>query len=429
MMFIRFATVALLGMLTSVAHAQNCPALGYTLSGSSIIGTRQSFGYKGGVTRVQIAPPPGCTWQIANVPSWVTILGPMSGATTSIVVIGVETNTSTTARDAVGAASMTIGGVRFGLAQAAAPPGCTFSLQTPSQNVPANGQTGSNSVNSTGAACEWYSFSNRNWLQLYPIEGQGTTSFSYTVFPNFSTGTRTATGSVGGQDFSVVQSAAAGAYNERLVRLLYFNFLGRLPAPSEVAFHVQNLTNGMTPVDLVVNFLDTLEFRLGGRFLAGVYVGLLVRDAEFNGWLFQRNDLSSSGNPPAYYTANFLNGSEYMSKFGTTTNAQFVELLYQYILQRTPSATESQDQVNALNGGLSRANLATGFLNSEEFRNGRDPRLMAFLLYATLLSRDPSVVEFSVRQQQIENAANKNAVVRTIIQEIMNSAEFVASLT
>ena len=406
------------------AQTNPCTVANYVLSGSSELGTRNSFGYEGGVTRAALQVPNGCTWQITNAPAWVTIISPSTGTNTTIVVLGVETNTATTGRSGI----VTIAGKTFPITQAAAPAGCAFTLQSPSANVPANGTVAGNRVNSTMPSCQWVSFSNRNWLQLYPIGGAGTTDFTYTVFPNFSTGQRTAIGSAGGQDLSIVQTAATGAYNERLVRLLYFNFLGRLPAANEVAFHVQNLNNGMLPVDLAINFMNTQEFNIVGRFIAGLYVGILVRDAEFSGWLFQRNAVSTGVAPLGSLVTNFLSSAEYANKFGNPADAQFVGLLYKYILGRTPSNSEVQTQVNALNGGTSRTQLTTSFLNSAEFRNGRGAQLTAFILYATLLSRDPSPIELPTRIQQIQSAPNADAMIRTLTQEIMNSTEFTQGL-
>ena len=245
------------------------------------------------------------------------------------------------------------------------------------------------------------------------------------MFPNFSTGQRTATGNLGAQRLNVVQTAATGTFNERLVRLLYFNFLGRLPAPNEVAFHVQNLNSGMAPADLALNFMNTEEFNIVGRFIAGLYVGILTRNAEFAGWLFQRNAVSTGIAPLGSLVTNFLTSQEYTARFGNPTNDQFVRLLYANVLLRTPSDSEVQAHVNSLNSGLPRAQLATNFLNSAEFRAGRGPRLTAFVLFATLLSRGPSLVEFEDRIQQIQNGV----AIRTLVQDIMNSTEFVANLS
>ncbi len=61
---------------------------------------------------------------------------------------------------------------------------------------------------------------------------------------------------------------------------------GEWPSPSEIAFQVQN-GFGAGRSGLASAFLNSEEFNIGGRFSAGLYVGLLNRDAEFGGWLFQ----------------------------------------------------------------------------------------------------------------------------------------------
>ena len=48
----------------------------------------------------------------------------------------------------------------------------------------------------------------------------------------------------------------------------------------------------------------------GGRFIAGLYVGLPGRDAEYDGWLFQRNALATGGATPPGLVLNFLNSSD-----------------------------------------------------------------------------------------------------------------------
>ena len=51
----------------------------------------------------------------------------------------------------------------------------------------------------------------------------------------------------------------------------------------------------MTVGDLFLGFYNQSEFNLGGRFLAGMCVGIIDRDAEHSGWLCQRSALASGG--------------------------------------------------------------------------------------------------------------------------------------
>jgi hypothetical protein len=97
-----------------------------------------------------------------------------------------------------------------------------------------------------------------------------------------------------------------------------------------------------------------------------------------------------------------------------------VRLLYRNILLREAAPHEVQLQSNALASGVSRVQLATNFLNSNEFRVGTGPRLTAFLLYALLLQRDPTTSERATREAQIAGGTE----VKVLIAELLNSGEF-----
>jgi hypothetical protein len=124
--------------------------------------------------------------------------------------------------------------------------------------------------------------------------------------PNSSTLARPATLTIAGKTFAITQAANTATANQRFVELLYFNCFGRLPSAAERDFQV---TNGLRPpatrADLTVNFFNSAEFNNAGRFVAGLYVGILNRDAEYGGWLFQRNATATLGIPQAALLADF----------------------------------------------------------------------------------------------------------------------------
>jgi hypothetical protein len=153
-------------------------------------------------------------------------------------------------------------------------------------------------------------------------------------------------------------------------------------------------------------------------------VGLLVRDAEYGGWLFQRTALTTGGGTQLNFVTAFLNSAEYKLKFGNPSNDEFVRLLYRHILLREPSPSEVQFQSNALAGGTSRADMANNFLNSNEFRTGTDTRLTVFLLYAALLQRDPSADDRTFWTAQI----NSGTPLINVISAFVGSPEFNAAL-
>ena len=63
---------------------------------------------------------------------------------------------------------------------------------------------------------------------------------------------------------------------------------------------------------------------------------------------------------------NFLQSPEFMAKYGNTTDAQFVNLLYQNILHRDGEASGVQFHINELASGLDRAQLLINFSESPE---------------------------------------------------------------
>jgi hypothetical protein len=205
---------------------------------------------------------------------------------------------------------------------------------------------------------------------------------------------------------------------ERFVRLLYYFFFGRIPPQADVDFQIRS---GLTRTQLAVNFFRGGEFLLGGRFVGGLYVGLLDRDAEYGGWAFQRNALASGdSNFRMGIVTNFLNSPEYKLKFGSPDNAAFVRLLYEKILLRAASQAEVDWHVGHLLTGMSRAQKASDFLASKEFSISSGPRLTAALLYFTLLQRDPTDAE----RQTLIDLVKAKTPDSTLIEELINSPEF-----
>jgi hypothetical protein len=132
---------------------------------------------------------------------------------------------------------------------------------------------------------------------------------------------------------------------------------------------------------LIKRFMAAPEFNNGGRFVAGLYAGLLDRDAEYSGWLFQRNALATQAVTLRQLVVNFINSAEWRLKFGSPDNAAFVRLLYRKVLLREPAQPEVDFHVSTLTSAFAdRVQMAANFLNSIEFRNGTGPRLTAFLL-------------------------------------------------
>jgi hypothetical protein len=205
---------------------------------------------------------------------------------------------------------------------------------------------------------------------------------------------------------------------------MYFNALGRIPSPAEVAFHSGNLST-LSRAETAMNFINSEEFNLRGRFIAGLYVGILGRDAEFGGWLFQRNALVTGQTSQDRLVPAFLNSAEFNLRYGVLTDTGFVQLLYRNVLGREASGDEVTFQSGALKTNImTRLTMAQQFLNSQEFRIRTDKRMTASLLYSVLLMRSITDAEMAARVAELSGGTSVTAIAA----EIIASPEFAALL-
>ncbi len=264
----------------------------------------------------------------------------------------------------------------------------------------------------------WTASSSAPHVQVWPTSGYGPGSLTVTVFPNYSSVLRRSDLLVGTNVLSLIQTGNIGTREQRFVDLLYSTFFGRLPSAAERAFQVQHgLSKSWTT--LTMDFLNSAEFNSGGRFVAGLYVGLLNRDAEYGGWLFQRNALAGGALDHTTLVQNFLQSAEYKLLYGVPSDTEFVRLLYRHILLRESTTSEVAFQASQL-ARLPRAALARDFLNSAEFRAGVGPRLTTFLIFATLLQREPRVEERQLLMQRLSTGR----ALDQIVSEFLASVEF-----
>jgi len=360
----------------------------------------------------------GCAWSAVSNSAFITITSTASGTGPGSITFAFTANTGA-ARSGI----IMVGGQTFTVTQSAA--GCAFSI-TPSTITTGYAGGVFNSVLSVaGASCPWLVQQPPSMTANPGEGGSGAFQQSYTVYPNFSSRARTMTVSVGSAALTVNQSGNPLTSNERFVQLVYFAFLGRLPEPTELAAQAATLNAGGARADMVNSFFGTQEFNAKGRFIAGLYVGLLNRDAEFNGWIYQRGALQSGIVTSPGLVTNFINSPEFQLQNGALTNENYVRMLYRQVLLREPAPAEVGFQSGVLNSGANtRTNMAYGFLASPEFQIGTGPRLISFLLYACLLQRDSTAAERSALITQMQTGTT----VRTAALSILNSSEFATAL-
>ena len=163
--------------------------------------TPQSFTANGGNGAVAIATARDCTWTIATTANWLTLGGDRSGQGEASISYTVAANPVPTARSG----SIVVSSQTVAVNQAAAP--CTYSLDRAADTVGPSGGTLSVRV-TTISGCGWTAASRDSWIAITSGQnGNASGTVGLSVAANAGTASRVGVVNVGGQSYTVNQSA------------------------------------------------------------------------------------------------------------------------------------------------------------------------------------------------------------------------------
>lgn len=167
----------------------------------------------------------------------------------------------------------------------------------------------------------------------------------------------------------ITSTAGVSPYtpNQLFVEGLYQDFLGRAPDPAGWAYWVGQLNAGLSRQVIAADFARSSAAL--GRDVNGIFEAYLGRAAD-PGALSYYVPLLQNGQTLEDVESQILAGQEFWQDNGSNNNG-FVTALYEDVLRRSPNAidaSEVQGWVNALNAGASRYEVASAFVNSNEFR-------------------------------------------------------------
>ena len=109
-----------------------------------------------------------------------------------------------------------------------------------------------------------------------------------------------------------------------------------------------------------------------------MYQGTLGRAPDANG-LFGWSQNLALGSSKLELAGQFVRSAEFQSKYGDTTDEEFIELLYINVLGRVPDITGFNGWVDALNNGWSREQVVVAFVDSAEFVFKTAPDVFSYM--------------------------------------------------
>lgn len=179
------------------------------------------------------------------------------------------------------------------------------------------------------------------------------------------------------------QKRYGGTDNETYVRRMYQYSLNREPDAAGLAHHVASLNSGLSRIDLLTTFSESIEHKqlmsnkisMYGIWIqdeatlavARLYDSILDRVPDIGGLEHYRNAVDQ-GVGLQQFADNMVQSPEFRARYGDLSNTDFVKQIYRFVLDREADAKGLNEYVAALNKGLTRAELVIIFSESPEHR-------------------------------------------------------------
>lgn len=237
-----------------------------------------------------------------------------------------------------------------------------------------------------------YSF----WVQATTDAGDGDFGFSNTVTPS-----------------TTPPWAPFASYDDLVVQVT-IRTTGRPPTTAERDAWVRSLQNGSTPAALVTGLRAGSDWPTMVEPVARLYWAYFQRIPDRDGllyWVAQRR----SGRSLRSISEFFARSNEFRVLYGSLSNRQFVELIYENILGR-PGEPGGVDywtgELDTRRRG--RGNVMVGFSESNEYQNRMANPVTVVVLYVHLLRRSPTPSELAAEV----GLASSTAYVTSLVQRM-----------
>ncbi len=164
--------------------------------------------------------------------------------------------------------------------------------------------------------------------------------------------------------------------NRAFITQLYRNVLGREGDPAGINYWTGQLDTGASRGEVVVGFSESAEFIRATQTAAAqtsvdaaiyrLYLSYFLRPPDDAGSGYWSRQVSN-GAPLTAVSEAFAASAEFVNRYGSLTNAQFMKLVYANVLTRQPDTAGFNFWLGRLDAGLGRGDVMQGFADSPEF--------------------------------------------------------------
>jgi len=191
--------------------------------------------------------------------------------------------------------------------------------------------------------------------------------------------------------------------NSRLFAMQqYRDYLGREGDAAGIVYWTNQITSGQqTRAQVIDGFFNSPEFQAVTP-IARLYFAYFLRIPDYGGLLYwvnqNRNGLSLDS-----ISESFAQSPEFIFRYGSLNNADFVTLVYQNVLGRAPDPAGFAYWTGLLNSGAyTRGQVMLGFSESPEYTASSFNKVYVTQMYVGMLRRSPEQEGFDYWVHQME---------------------------
>ena len=192
----------------------------------------------------------------------------------------------------------------------------------------------------------------------------------------------------------------------------YRDFLGREGDPDGVFFWGSHIDIGhMTRAQVIESFFGSPEFQGSIAPVARLYFAYFLRIPDYGGLQFW-SGYYRDGNPLQAIADFFAGSPEFVARYGSLTNSQFVTLVYNNVLGRAPDPDGLAYWTGRLDSGeLSRGGVMLGFSNSAEYQALIGNEVYVTMMYMGMLRREPEQAGFDFWVDSMDSGSSGLAMI------------------
>lgn len=191
----------------------------------------------------------------------------------------------------------------------------------------------------------------------------------------------------------------------QLVTQQYADVLRRDPSAADLEYWTSRVGTSWPPGQFIAHLTASGEADDRVHAVTRLYQAYFLRTPDYAGlnfWLNKRGE----GRTLVSISQSFATSSEFQRRYGSLSNAGFVDRVYRNVLGRAPDANGLTYWTARLNGGVPRGQVMANFSQSSEFVRNTQEGVWVVGIYAALLKRAPDADVYELLEASLRNSSS-----------------------